>query len=110
LKILAVGGAGYVGSTSVESFLDAGHEVVVYDSLTGGHAKAVPPGAELVVGDIRDGGGLDRVLSDGVDAVLHCAARSLVGESMADPGRGVRRAATGADRGGGPDPADQPVR
>ena len=86
MKILVVGGAGYVGSTSVESFLDAGHEVVVYDSLTSGHARAVPPGAELVVGDIRDGGGLDRVLSDGVDAVLHCAARSLVGESMADPG------------------------
>jgi UDP-glucose 4-epimerase len=86
LKILVVGGAGYVGSTSVESFLDAGHQVVVYDNLTSGHAQAVPPGAELVAGDIRDGGGLDRVLSDGVDAVLHCAARSLVGESMADPG------------------------
>jgi len=86
LKILVVGGAGYVGSTSVESFLDAGHKVVVYDSLTSGHAQAVAHGADLVVGDIRDGGGLDRVLSDGVDAVLHCAARSLVGESMADPG------------------------
>ena len=86
MKILVVGGAGYVGSTSVESFLDAGHEVVVYDNLTSGHAQAVPDGAQLVVGDIRDGGGLDRLLSDGVDAVLHCAARSLVGESMADPG------------------------
>jgi UDP-glucose 4-epimerase len=86
LKILVVGGAGYVGSTSVESFLDAGHRVVIYDSLSSGHAEAVPPGAELVVGDIRDGELLDRVLSDGVDAVLHCAARSLVGESMADPG------------------------
>ena len=86
MKILVVGGAGYVGSTSVESFLDAGHEVVIYDSLSSGHAAAVPPGAGLVVGDIRDGERLDRVLSDGVDAVLHCAARSLVGESMADPG------------------------
>jgi UDP-glucose 4-epimerase len=86
LKILVVGGAGYVGSTSVESFLDAGHQVVIYDSLSSGHAAAVPPGAELIVGDIRDGERLDRVLSDGVDAVLHCAARSLVGESMADPG------------------------
>ncbi len=86
MKILVVGGAGYVGSTSVESLLDAGHEVVVYDNLTSGHAQAVPHGAQLVVGDIRDGGGLDRLLSDGVDAVLHCAARSLVGESMADPG------------------------
>ena len=86
MKILVVGGAGYVGSTSVESFLEAGHEVVVYDNLASGHAAAVPPGAQLVIGDIRDGGLLDRVLSDGVDAVLHCAARSLVGESMADPG------------------------
>jgi UDP-glucose 4-epimerase len=86
LKILVVGGAGYIGSTSVESFLDAGHQVVVYDNLASGHSAAVPPGAELVIGDIRDGGLLDRVLSDGVDAVLHCAARSLVGESMADPG------------------------
>ena len=86
MKILVVGGAGYVGSTSVESFLYAGHQVVVYDNLTSGHARAVPPGAELVIGDIRDGGGLDRVLSAGIDAVLHCAARSLVGESMADPG------------------------
>jgi UDP-glucose 4-epimerase len=75
-----------VGSTSVESFLDAGHEVVVYDNLSSGHSQAVPPGAELVIGDIRDGSGLDRVLSGGIDAVLHCAARSLVGESMADPG------------------------
>ena len=86
MKILVVGGAGYVGSTSVESFLEAGHEVVIYDSLTSGHVKALPAGAQLVVGDIRDGEMLDRVLSDGVDAVLHCAARSLVGESMADPG------------------------
>ena len=86
MKILVVGGAGYVGSTSVESFLEAGHDVVIYDSLTSGHAAAVPSGARLVVGDIRDGERLDRVLSDGVDAVLHCAARSLVGESMADPG------------------------
>lgn len=86
MKILVVGGAGYVGSTSVESFLDAGHQVVVYDNLASGHSAAVPPGAELVIGDIRDGELLDRVLSDGVDAVLHCAARSLVGESMADPG------------------------
>ena len=86
MKILVVGGAGYIGSTSVESFLDAGHQVVVYDSLTSGHAAAIPPGAEFLLGDIRDGERLDRILSDGVDAVLHCAARSLVGESMADPG------------------------
>ncbi|MCC6619001.1 MAG: UDP-glucose 4-epimerase GalE [Chloroflexi bacterium] len=86
MKILVVGGAGYVGSTSVERFLDAGHEVTVYDNLSTGHAAAVPPGARLVVGDLADGARLGDVLSDGIDAVLHCAARSLVGESMIDPG------------------------
>jgi UDP-glucose 4-epimerase len=86
LKILVVGGAGYVGSTSVERLVDAGHEVVVFDNLASGHAAAVPDGARLVLGDIADGARVRQVLADGVDAVLHCAARSLVGESMADPG------------------------
>jgi UDP-glucose 4-epimerase len=86
LKILAVGGAGYVGSTSVERFIERGHDVVVYDNLASGHAAAVPDGAMLVVGDLADRMQLRHVLSDGVDAVLHCAARSLVGESMENPG------------------------
>ena len=86
MKLLVVGGAGYVGSTSVERFVDAGHEVVVYDNLTGGHRDAVPAGVRLEVGDIEDGRRLGTLLADGVDAVLHCAARSLVGESMVDPG------------------------
>ncbi len=86
MKLLVVGGAGYVGSTSVERFLDAGHEVVVYDNLSSGHLAAVPDGARLEVGDIADDLRLEAILADGVDAVLHCAARSLVGESMIDPG------------------------
>jgi UDP-glucose 4-epimerase len=86
LKILVVGGAGYVGSTSVERFLEAGHEVVVYDNLSSGHRAAVPDGAALVIGGIEDRERLGSVLAEGVDAVLHCAARSLVSESMADPG------------------------
>ena len=86
MKLFVVGGAGYVGSTSVESFLEAGHEVVVYDNLSSGHASAVPDGARLEVGDIQDSARLRHLLSEGVDAVLHCAARSLVGESMVDPG------------------------
>jgi UDP-glucose 4-epimerase len=86
VRILVVGGAGYVGSTSVERFLAEGHEVIVYDNLSSGHSAAVPEGARLVVGDIGDRQRLRDVLSDGVEAVLHCAARSLVGESMADPG------------------------
>ena len=85
MKILVVGGAGYVGSTSVERFVEAGHDVTVYDNLSSGHRASLPDGARLVVGDIGDVSRLAEVL-EGVDAVLHCAARSLVGESMADPG------------------------
>ncbi len=86
MKLLVVGGAGYVGSTSVERFVEAGHDVVVYDDLSGGHRDAVPRGVRLEIGDIADGARLAAVLADGVDAVLHCAARSMVGESMVDPG------------------------
>ena len=86
MRILVVGGAGYVGSTSVERLLEAGHEVVVYDNLTSGHRTAVPDGARLVVGEIADRLRLEHLLRDGIDTVLHCAARSLVGESMSDPG------------------------
>jgi UDP-glucose 4-epimerase len=86
MKLLVVGGAGYVGSTTVEWLLEAGHDVVVFDNLLSGHASAVPDGARLEVGDIGDGERLERILADGVDAVLHCAARSLVAESMRNPG------------------------
>jgi UDP-glucose 4-epimerase len=86
LRLLVVGGAGYVGSTSVERLVEGGHEVVVYDNLSSGHGAAVPEGATLVVGDIADRDRLGSILADGIDAVLHCAARSLVGESMVDPG------------------------
>ena len=95
MKILVVGGAGYVGSTSVERFAEAGHDVVVYDNLSSGHRPAVPDGVTLVEGDIADADRLRAVLADGVDAVLHCAARSLVGESMSDPGLYYRTNVTG---------------
>ncbi|HEX2194005.1 MAG TPA: UDP-glucose 4-epimerase GalE [Candidatus Limnocylindria bacterium] len=86
MRILVVGGAGYVGSTSVETFLEAGHEVTVYDDLSTGHAAAVTPPAELVRGTIQDQVLLESVLRKRrIEAVLHCAAKSLVGESMADP-------------------------
>ena len=52
MRILVVGGAGYIGSVTVAELLEAGHEVVVFDSLVTGHAEAVSPGAELVVGDL----------------------------------------------------------
>jgi UDP-glucose 4-epimerase len=86
LRILVVGGAGFVGSTSVEGFLAAGHDVVVYDDLSTGHADAVLKPAQLVRGSVHERDRLEALLRhEKIDAVLHCAAKSLVGESMADP-------------------------
>ena len=86
--ILVTGGAGYVGSVSVAAFLAAGHQVVVLDDLTTGHRAAVPEGASLRVGSYGDAALIARVLADdGIEAVLHCAARSLVGESTVEPAR-----------------------
>jgi UDP-glucose 4-epimerase len=86
LRILVVGGAGFVGSTSVESFVAAGHDVTVFDDLSTGHADSVLPPARLVRGSIQDRTRLEALLrEERIDAVLHCAAKSLVGESMADP-------------------------
>lgn len=87
-SILVTGGAGYVGSVSVEALLAADHAVVVLDDLSTGHRHAVPEGAGLVVGDYGDGGLVRHVLeTQRVDAILHCGARSLVGESIAEPAR-----------------------
>ncbi|HSL32445.1 MAG TPA: UDP-glucose 4-epimerase GalE [Candidatus Limnocylindrales bacterium] len=88
MRILVTGGAGYVGSVSVDHFLEAGHDVVVLDDLSTGHRGAVADAARLVVGTYADGDSLARLLeSERIEAVLHCAARSLVGESIADPAR-----------------------
>jgi UDP-glucose 4-epimerase len=87
-RILVTGGAGYVGAVSVEAFLAAGHDVVVLDDLSTGHRAAVPDGAPLVVGDYTDQATVAAVLAEGsIDAILHCAALSLVGESLQDPAR-----------------------
>jgi UDP-glucose 4-epimerase len=86
MRVLVTGGAGYVGSVSVEALVAAGHDVVVLDDLSKGHRAAVDPAARLVHGSYGDRATLDAVLAaEPVDAVLHCAARSLVGESVADP-------------------------
>ncbi len=96
MRILAVGGAGYIGSTSVEAFVEAGHEVIVYDDLSTGHAASVVKPARLVRGSIQDRARLMALLRDErIDAVLHCAAKSLVGESMVDPALYYRHNVTG---------------
>jgi UDP-glucose 4-epimerase len=91
MRILVTGGAGYVGAVSVEAFLTGGHEVVVVDDLSTGHRAAVPEAARLVVGDYGDETRITQLLLDErIDAILHCAARSLVGESLEDPARYFR--------------------
>ena len=75
------GGAGYVGAVVAAQLVEAGHDVVVLDDLSTGHADAIPDGTTLVSGTIQDAG---KELV-GVEAVLHFAAKSLVGESVAHP-------------------------
>jgi UDP-glucose 4-epimerase len=87
-RILVTGGAGYVGAVSVEGFLAAGHDVVVLDDLSTGHRAAVPKGARLIVGDYGDRATISALLADErIEAILHCASRSLVGESLKEPAR-----------------------
>jgi len=87
-RILVTGGAGYVGAVSVEAFLAAGHDVVVLDDLSTGHRSAVPDGARLIVGDYTDRATAAAVFAEeSIDAILHCAARSLIGESIVQPAR-----------------------
>jgi UDP-glucose-4-epimerase GalE len=96
MRVLVTGGAGYVGSVSVERLLEAGHGVVILDDLTTGHRESVPARASLEVGSYIDPATIARLLERAqVDAILHCAARSLVGESVRDPARYYRENVAG---------------
>ncbi|MCX2933635.1 UDP-glucose 4-epimerase GalE [Mycobacterium sp. CVI_P3] len=84
MKLLVTGGAGYVGSVCAQVLLEQGHEVVVIDDLSTGNADAVPPGALFVEADMV--AAAPELLGGGsFDGVLHFAAKSLVGESVAEP-------------------------
>jgi UDP-glucose 4-epimerase len=83
MKLLVTGGAGYIGSVVAAQLIEDGHEVVVLDDLSTGHADGVPRGAAFVEGDLRSGAA--PALAMGIDAVLHFAAKSLVAESVAQP-------------------------
>ena len=86
MKLLVLGGAGYIGSHTATELLDNGHEVVIADNLVTGYREAVPEKATFYQGDLRDKDFLvDLLTKEKVDAVIHFAAFSLVGESVINP-------------------------
>ncbi|MBQ1453090.1 MAG: UDP-glucose 4-epimerase, partial [Ruminococcus sp.] len=87
MKILVLGGAGYIGSHTVYRLIEEGNEVVIFDNLETGHIEAVHPQAVFYKGDLRNRAEIDSVLDKetDIDAVIHFAANSLVGESMVKP-------------------------
>src|SRR5256885_10540946 len=91
MKILVVGGAGYIGSVCAELLLDEGHAVTVFDNLSEGHRRALDPRAEFVEGDLQDRQSIEKALAkQRPDAVMHFAANALVGESMQNPSKYFR--------------------
>src|SRR5665647_215292 len=88
MQVLVTGGAGYIGSVIAARLLARGHAVTVYDDLSRGHRAAVPAGASLVQGDIRDQSRVQGALLDSrCDAIVHMAALAEVGESVEQPER-----------------------
>jgi UDP-glucose 4-epimerase len=87
MRVLIIGGAGYIGAHVAREFLDAGHSVVVYDNLSSGLTQNIFADEEFVEGDIMDFIGLIDVMRQGFDAIVHLAAFKAAGESMLRPER-----------------------
>ncbi len=86
MKILVTGGAGYIGSATVEQLIEAGEEVVVFDNLYLGHRDAVHPEAQFVQGDLADKTAVANLLyQHRPDGIMHFASHTLVGESVEKP-------------------------
>ena len=86
MNILVLGGAGYIGSHTAKELIKAGHNTIIADSLVTGYKNAIPEQAKFYKGDLRDFDFLDNLFSsEKIDAVIHFAAFSLVGESVTDP-------------------------
>lgn len=86
MKVLVVGGAGYIGSHAVRGLLNSGYEVVVIDNLQTGHLNSLPERVKFYKQDIRNRERLFKIFEiENFDAVMHFAANSIVGESMSNP-------------------------
>jgi UDP-glucose 4-epimerase len=86
VRVLVTGGAGYIGSFTVDALQAEGHDVVVFDNLSYGHRQAIS--AELVVGDLADEAAIQECLAErSFDAVIHFAGSIEAGLSMVDAGR-----------------------
>jgi UDP-glucose 4-epimerase len=96
MHVLVTGGAGYIGSVIASQLLEGGHQVTVVDDLSTGHRDAVPEQAAFVAADLLDAGQLRERVPLGWDAVVHLAARSLVGESNEQPTMYFRHNVLGA--------------
>jgi UDP-glucose 4-epimerase len=91
MKILVVGGAGYIGSVCAELLLNKGHVVSIFDNLSEGHRAAIDSRAEFTEGDLQDRQSIEKTLAKlKPDAVMHFAANALVGESMQNPSKYFR--------------------
>ena len=90
MEILVAGGAGYIGSHTVAELLEMGHKVITFDSLQKGHKEAVL-GGEFIEGNLLNQEDIEKVFKKNtIDAVIHFAADSLVGESMEKPDKYFR--------------------
>src|SRR4051812_16919664 len=88
MRVLVTGGAGYIGSVITDQLIADAHSVVVYDNLSKGHRESVSEQATFIAGDLLDQEAIAAALkSHAIDAVIHMAASSLVGESMTNPER-----------------------
>ncbi len=85
MKVLVIGGAGYIGSHVVAALLDEDHTVTVFDNLSSGARENLFSEAEFVEGDILDAARLSEVMKGGFDALIHLAAFKAAGESMVEP-------------------------
>jgi UDP-glucose 4-epimerase len=91
MKILVVGGAGYIGSVCAELLLNKGHDVSIFDNLSEGHLGAVDSRSNFVQGELADRRQIDAAISKiRPEAVMHFAANALVGESMQHPSKYFR--------------------